>query len=267
MNKEIIFTDKEIMNFCYATRDFNIVHNPEFMGDKRKHVIVPGMLLFSYIMNFSKDIFKQGLDSFHILFNSIVNSYENISIGYEPTSIEKGSYYVFARNGRDSFSIKNERSRIFKREHDISTVKQGIYRNIDIKTFQLKEFMNLILCDDFKLAGFLFSVAYASNALNLSIEEPQTEVEHEINLLLDKTQNPDQVAPFYQKLDIYLNKNHMPLIPEGQIEYLIHFERETKNKAYIAHVRCEQEGNIIYHSKYRLIAIPDRLIMRLAKDK
>lgn len=266
MRCDIQFTDKQVVEFCRATCDWNTIHNPEFMASKGKHVVVPGMFLFALIVDLLYARVGRTFDSFRVYFNSVISTGEPVQMGYDESSGGNGERFLFAMNGRDSFTMKDERSRVYRRECNIGYLTEGHYRNMAITPEQYDTFKRLVGCHDDAMAGFLFAVAYASPALTRTINEPITEPEREINRLLDRAENPDRVSPFYQSLDIYLPEKPEILKPQGEINYRVHFVREKFNRVYIAHVQCEQEGRVIYRSEYKLIAIPDRLILRMAKD-
>jgi hypothetical protein len=118
------------------------------------------------------------------------------------------------------------------------------------------------MCHDMELAGFLFSVAYASQALYAGIREASTEVEQEIDRLINGN---NRISPFYHTLEIFLPPNFPFIQSEGTIGYRVHFVRERANRSYVAHVQCVQEGRIIYRSVYKLVGISDTIILRMAK--
>jgi hypothetical protein len=264
VKQDYVFTDQQVHIFCKATKDFNPVHNPLYMQSKGKRVVVPGMLLFSKVATMLFGAVGTSLNSYRILINSIVSTNEEIILGFEDGP--NGDRYIFAINHQDSFSHKDERSRVYQRESEKAFCNDGNYWPLPIDNWQLQDFGEVIGCNNIILRDFLFGIAYASNALFKCIDNPVTEVEREINILLDKTKNPSQVSPFYQSLEIFLPNNPIPLVPSGKIDYLIHYEREKKDRVYVAYVRCEQDGQVLYHSEYKLVAIPDRLILRMARD-
>lgn len=141
---------------------------------------------------------------------------------------------------------------------------EGIMRTLDVRPNQMQQFAAMTGLIDNELGYLLFAITYASRGLLLSIDEPVTEVEREINRYLDKTINPEKISPFYQYLKIYLPSNGIKPQPNYNLDYLIHFERVKEGRTYNARVTCFQQWNLIYYSEYQLIAIPDRLIMRMA---
>jgi hypothetical protein len=83
---------------------------------------------------------------------------------------------------------------------------------------------------------------------------------------LDKSRNPAQLSPFYQSLEIFIPQSPKILYPKGNIDYQVHLIRKKKHRLYAAHLRCMQSEKLVFQAKYDLIAIPDRLIMRMIKD-
>ncbi|MDO9511491.1 MAG: hypothetical protein Q7J34_07010 [Bacteroidales bacterium] len=259
-------TDKEIVQFCRATCDYNVIHDPAFMNMAGKRVIVPGMLLFCTI--FGKHYAESNAkpDSIRILFNSVVHEGESIQLITEECPDDPNCAYISALNGRDSFRYKDDRSRLYIRSSAPTIFGQGWIYNINFSQDQLKNFQEVVQIHDNDLANILFSVAYASRALLLSIEQPYDIFEEEIANMLNKNGSEDPMSPIYQTLDIYLETSTLELDKSEPLEFLLGYERETLNRTYIAHVQCSHKGKIIYHSSYKLSGIPDRMIMRMAHN-
>jgi hypothetical protein len=74
------------------------------------------------------------------------------------------------------------------------------------------------------------------------------------------------VSPFYQSLEIHIPSPFPVFDPGKAFDYFIHFERKIPCKLYTAHVRCEIDGKILFHSQYKMGGIPDLVILRMAKD-
>ncbi|HSV87060.1 MAG TPA: hypothetical protein VLH61_00300 [Bacteroidales bacterium] len=264
MKLEYVFTDNQVVTFCKATCDVNPVHDPDYMYSREKRVIVPGMMLFSKVATMLFGAVGTSLDTYKILINSIVSTNETIVLGYEDGP--ENEKYIFAINKQDSFSFGKERSKVYLRNFPVEFPQSGRIQSLPVEKWQLVDFGKVIDCQNVILRDFLFGIAYASNALFKSISNPVTEVEKEINNFLDKSKNPDQVSPFYQSLEIFLPPDPNPLKSNRTIDYFIQFEREVAGRVYLAKVRCEQEGSVLYHSEYRLVAIPDKIILRMAKS-
>ncbi|MEY1638315.1 hypothetical protein [Tenuifilum osseticum] len=264
MENKVLFTDSVVANFCKATVDDNPIHDPVFMYNQNKGVVVPGMLLFSTIVNLLHRKTDEYFNYYKLIFGNVICTNEPIDLGFET----KGEHnYLYAINGHDMFSTKNERSVVLKNIESKVLDLDGIVRAMPFHKTQLETFRELTNSLNNTLSDFLFTIAYASAALFKAIREPITEVETEINRLLNKTINPDQVSPFYQTLEIFRVNQHAELNSEGTIEYNIRFDREKANKTYIAQVTCMHNNQCFYQSVYRLVAIPDKLIMRMVKDR
>lgn len=264
MKLEYVFSDDQVVTFCKATCDGNPVHDPGYMYSHNKRVIVPGMMLFSKVATMLFGAVGTSLDTYKILINSIVSTNEPITLGYEDgTEDEK---YIFAINKQDSFALGDQRSKVYLRNFSVEFPKLTSFQSLPIEKWQLESFGKVIDCKNVILRDFLFGIAYASNALFKCIGNPVSDVEQEINHFLDKSKSPNQVSPVYQMLEIFLPPDPNPLKPNHPIDYLIHFEREVTGRVYQAKVRCEQHGSLLYHSEYRLIAVPDKIILRMAKN-
>jgi len=255
-----------VVDFCQATRDFNVIHDPKYMNERGKHVIVPGMYILASVIKGLEELFHEGLDSFRILFNALISSGEEVLMGADRIEPHRPDHYLFAFNGRDSFSLKQERSRIYRKQDRITFPEQVHTHELPVDATQLNLFSQLIGCHNKRLSNLLFSLAYTSHVLNRAIAHPRDAIEREIFTLLDKSKNPDQVAPFYQTLDVYLNPEQPTAGEISHLNYRVLFERMVRNKAYTAYITCTRQAGRIFRARYKLIAIPDRLIMRLAKD-
>lgn len=263
MENKVLFTDSVVADFCKATADDNPIHDPLFMHSQNKGVVVPGMLLFSTIVNLLHRKTSEYFNYYKLIFGNVICTNEPIDLGFE-TKDEQN--YLYAINGHDMFSTKNDRSVVLKNIFPKNLYSWGISRVMSYQKTQLETFRELTNSFNNSLSDFLFTIAYASAALFKAIREPLTEVETEINRLLNKSINPEQVSPFYQTLEIFRENPHAELKPEGTIEYNIRFNREKANKIYLAQVKCMHNNMCFYQSEYRLVAIPDRLIMRMVKD-
>lgn len=261
MLKSVHFTDYSIQDFCRITLDDNHIHNPDFMSPMGKQVVVPGMFIFAIAAKLAAAHVSK-IRHIHVLFGSMISRGDAVRIGYE---VVEDGIRLLAVNGDDCLSIRDEHSvaSIYPRVHEISS--DGRIQQLRIEEKQLDRFHQLTGEADKAVNDFLFAVAYASKALNMSIGDPYTETETEINKLIDTSVNPARSAPFYQTLDIHLPEKGVS-IDSGQIDYAISYIREKKNRSYLAHAHCSQNGQTIYHSVYRMIAIPERLILRMFKD-
>lgn len=68
----------------------------------------------------------------------------------------------------------------------------------------------------------------------------------------------------FSKGDIVLPVQFPLIRDEGASGYLIHFEREKKNKACTPHLYCQPDRMIICQSHEKCVAVPDGVILRLA---
>ena len=140
---------------------------------------------------------------------------------------------------------------------------QGHIRQLPVSPEQVGLFHRLIASSGDRVGDLLFTVAYASQALFKSIREPETEVEREIDALVN---GDSKVSPFYHTLEIFLPRELPGLLPDKPLDYRIHFERVRANRAYLASLQCEQEGRIGFRSVYKLVGIKDSVILRMAKE-
>ncbi len=265
-NKQIIITDEEVALFCEATKDDNVIHKKTYMTPRHKRIVVPGMYLLALASNYSAKFLKERARSVRVVFGSIISTNESICFGQNLCEEEeKLSLSAFGESG-DAFSLKNEYSYISAKGEMPAFPAGGTLHSLEVNPQQIRSFTSLTKIEDSVVARFFFSVAYASMALFSAIRNPITETEKEINLLLDKSRNPAQLSPFYQSLEIFIPQSPKILYPKGNIDYQVHLIRKKKHRLYAAHLRCMQSEKLVFQAKYDLIAIPDRLIMRMIKD-
>ncbi|MDK2910503.1 MAG: hypothetical protein PWR20_2071 [Bacteroidales bacterium] len=264
MFKEFVFTDEDVIKFCEITRDHNLIHNPQYMRENGKKTVVPGMLILSTAIGMAGDLFRAGANMLELYFHSIIGTGEKVEIGYELQEQKPLKAEIIARNTINTLSKKGNPSMLMQMDVCPEFTSEGIMRTLDVRPNQMQQFAAMTGLIDNELGYLLFAITYASRGLLLSIDEPVTEVEREINRYLDKTINPEKISPFYQYLKIYLPSNGIKPQPNYNLDYLIHFERVKEGRTYNARVTCFQQWNLIYYSEYQLIAIPDRLIMRMA---
>jgi hypothetical protein len=261
--EKIIFKDLEIVRFCRATIDTNEIHDPDFMRRLGKCAIVPGMFVFAKTVNLSVDFLKNQAKSIKVLFNSLLSSGDFVTLctsSYEENPFE---IRLSAINCKDIMTSKNEYSRLSVDEFDFKADPAGILRKLEVKPEQVRQFMQLIGSDDKDVGHFLFSIAYASQALLRSIDQPGSMVEEEICETI--SENPG-ISPFYRTLEIHIPTPFPVFDPIGELDYFIHFEREKRHKLYGAYVHCESDGNLIFQAYYELASIDDRIILRMAKE-
>ena len=261
-----IFDEASIVKFCEATSDTNIIHDPAYMKAIGKEVVVPGMLILSSAIGMAQKLLDMGADTFHLNFHSIISANERIKIGYQIIREHPLLAEITARNSVDALSLKGEPSMVFQRSEIPGEAPEGIPRILPVNPESVRDFSMVTGLEKHPLGGILFAIAYASQALIRAILEPVSEVEKEIHRLLDKTINPDQVSPFYQSLRIWLLHPMAVLLDNEPLNYHIQFQTEKPRKMYSALVDCYQKNTRLYFSRYQLIAIPDRLIIRMAKD-
>lgn len=261
--KKIIFTDSEIVEFCKATKDTNELHNPEFMGKMGKRVIVPGMFALSRTVNLSADLLKSQVNVIKVLFNSLLSSGDFVTLCIISNPEDPCEVRLSAINHKDTLASKDDYTRMFRSDRGFENFIEGILHRINVNSQQIQSFTRLIGANDPDVANFLFAVSYGSQALLNAIDYPETEIEKEIDGAINRN---SKVSPFYQSLEIHIPSPFPVFIPGLPIDYFIHYERETAFKLYVAHVRCEIAGKIIFHSQYKMGGIPDLVILRMAKD-
>lgn len=262
--RKVVFRDADIVDFCRATQDTNVIHNPGYMDSYGKRVIVPGMFAFSCTAILCGDFLKQSANRIQVFFNSLLSSGETIELCMEPNPCDPGEIRLRATNSRDMLTTREAYTRMMNGKVEIRPQQEGIFRSLPVSEEQIVLFEQLISSTDTQSARFLFAVSYASQALFRSIREANTEVEHEIDRLINGNL---RISPFYHTLEITLPSQFPSLAGQGTLDYLIHFTREKLNKAYVACLECQQEQRIIFQSVYKLVAIPDSVILRMAKEK
>lgn len=261
--RKVIFTDSEIVAFCRATRDTNVIHDPAFMKEIGKRVIVPGMFALSATAGLTSEYLKERGRSIRVLFNSLLSSGDFATLKAGPAADNPDVVRLFAINHKDTFTTRDEYTLISPDPLDLPDVPDGILHRLDVDPQQLDDFRRLTQVQDPETGSFLFTVAYASQALLHAIMNPVTEVEWEIDALIH---NGTGVSPFYHTLEILIPRPFPVFSPEGAIDYYVHFEREKKDKLYTAYVRCMAGDTLAYHSRYQMLGINNQIILRMAKE-
>lgn len=260
--KNVIFKDSEIVEFCKATRDTNEIHDPFFMSRKGKRVIVPGMFALSRTLLLAGDFLRHDANYIKVLFNSLLNSGDFATLRAQPNPEDPEEIRLSAINHKDTLTSNNEYTRLQKKEKITLKEYPGILRRLYIEPGQVETFNRLIGPCNRDISYFLFAVANASQALFNCINKPLTDTERE----MDEVVNSNKVSPFYQSLEIRIPSPFPVTVPGDHLDYYIHFETEKHFKFYTAYVRCESNGIKLYHSVYHLVGIPNMIIFRMAKD-
>lgn len=263
------FSAKLVSDFCKVTHDSNIVHDTNYMHTNGKRVIVPGMLLLCSLMskcwNGVTDTDLPNLYQFY--FNSITSEDEFVTFFCRPEDTFPPSLSLHAINGRDCFSLNEKYSfATYIDDYELFDSFEWVDRSLPFAENQLEEFKNILRIHDDAYASLLFSISYASMALFKAINEPLSDVEKEIHNLLDKKSNADCVSPFYQSLKIFIPKPSHIKVPSIEIKYFIHFDRYVMNKSYGCSLVCKINDHVVFNATYNMVSIPDRLIMRMAKN-
>jgi len=261
--RKVIFTDHDIVKFCRATKDTNIIHDPATMEKLGKRVVVPGMFALSCAASLSCDFLRTKANSIKVLFNSLLSSGDFTTLVATEINGSGNEVRLSAINHKDTLTTKDEYTRICHTNDLFRTDYPGILHRLDFHPDQLVSFRNLIHAEDPEIAGFLFSVSYASQALLHAIREPRTEIEKEVEELIN---GKSGVSPFYHTLEIQIPSPFPSFLPGHSIDYFIHFEQEKKFKLYSAYVRCVSGETVIFHSRYQMIGINNQIILRMAKD-
>jgi hypothetical protein len=233
------------------------------MGKMGKRVIVPGMFALSRTVNLSSDFLKSQANVIKVIFHSLLSSGDFVTLCTVPNPEDPFEVRLSAINHKDTLASKDDYARMFRSEKKFENFIEGIRHRIDLDTDQIACFKRLISATDPDVSNFLFAVAYTSRALLDAIDYPETEIEKEIDGVINRNSN---VSPFYQSLEIHIPSPFPVFTPGSSIDYFIHYEREIPCKLYTAHVRCEIDGKIIFHSQYKMGGIPDLVILRMAKD-
>lgn len=257
---------EQVEDFCRSTADENPIHNQQHMQDLGKEVVVPGLYIFSLIIKFLQKNEPLNFNTFRIFFGNIVGINEAIDLGFENSPISETQRYLFARTGSDCFTLDSCRSFADIRPNGVDLEARGRHVPITYSRKQVHIFRKLLGLSNTALLGFLFSVSLASPMLISTIRKPVTDVDKEIATLFNRSVYPEGTSPLYQSLEIFRLENSTILEPEGQVDYWVQFEKEKAGRIYTANVSCGQSGKLMYHSHYRLVAVPNRVMLRMVRE-
>ncbi len=238
----MIFTDKDISEFCLITGDPNRIHNPEYMATKGKKAIVPGMLTFVKLA--AK--YQYDLKTLNVNFNNPVCSENEMEIVHHHGTVNSISAYY---NNKEIIKITH--SSPLKSEEDNF---EGIERTLEFSDNQLSDFFHMT--DDLQNTEALFQIAYASKLMQEILSNPITEIEKEA-----VQRSKKGLLPVYESLKITI---HNPDLFENSLVYKTNLEKTSK-RDYLWRVRCCNSDNIVYDSEFKLKALPEKLIMRIAE--
>ncbi|MCX6248868.1 MAG: MaoC family dehydratase [Bacteroidetes bacterium] len=261
--KKVIFRDAEIIEFCRATHDTNEIHDPVFMATLGKRVIVPGMFALTQTVSLSAGFLKNHANSLKVLFNSLLSSGDFVTLCTSSPEENPSEVRLSAINCKDTLTSNDEYTRLSVNETEFKADHKGKLFKLPVTPQQVESFSRLIRSEDSDVAHFLFAVAYASQALLRGINEPGTEVEKEIDEMINKN---TAISPFYHTLEIRIPTPFPVFNPLGELDYFVHYDREKYWKLYGAYVRCEYRGKLIFLAHYKLVGIADRIILRMAKE-
>jgi hypothetical protein len=221
------------------------------------------MFALSCTLNLEAQHLKTKVNFIKVLFNSLLSSGDFATLRTMPDPQFSPEIRLSAINHKDTLTSKDEYTRMSHIEKGFNSFFQGINHSLPLNAEQIQTFNKLVGAVDPDVTNFLFAVSYASQALLSAINHPETEIEVEIDQVINGNSN---ISPFYQSLEIHIPEPFPVFTPRNSMDYYIHFEREKVKKLYIAHVRCESEGIVIFRSSYKLVGIPDQIILRMAKD-
>ena len=92
------------------------------------------------------------------------------------------------------------------------------------------------------------------------VEEPLTNLEK-----VSAEARAKSNLPVYQSLDLFIPKERPRIQQDGRIHYTITIVKRNKRK-FTYTVDCHSSNRRIYHGIYQLIAIPEKLVLKMAKD-
>ncbi|MDP4280967.1 MAG: MaoC family dehydratase [Bacteroidota bacterium] len=260
--RNIIFRDNEIVEFCRITEDTNEIHNPEFMNSIGKRLIVPGMFVLGMAINLADDFLKNHADMIKVFFNTLLSAGDIATIVAAKDPDHPDEIRLSAINHKDTLNSRQEYSSILYLGKPFQVQEGGILRRLNVNPDRIEKFRNLIHASDPDVAHFLFAIAFASHALLNCIDDARTDVEKEINNLIS---SESKISPFYKSLEIHIPQPFPSFELRDSLDYYIHFDCEKPHKLYTAYVRCEHDGKIIFQSTYKMVGIPDLIILRMAK--
>ncbi len=267
---EHIFTDENISNFCKLTRDMNDLHNPEFMREKGKLAIVPGMLILTYTANIAGDFLMSRANNIEAYFNSFLSSGEEVDLYAisRPLKPLERILFAYKDNGSEEIlSSGNNHSRLYQSDSTGYKSFEGVKREFGTTSKEIGEFANKIKAKNEDIAGFLFSIAFSTNALFESVVDPQSEKEKEVSSIFNNTEENKKILPAYKSFKIFMPDGFRSVDPGMTLDYITDINKVgTKGRDFMLDIECRQEDNILYRSVYELVAIPKKILIRRASN-
>ncbi|PLW79325.1 hypothetical protein C0585_08320 [Candidatus Woesearchaeota archaeon] len=252
--KEIQYDNRDIISFCISTGDDNSIHDPQYMEPKSKRVIVPGMLTLTDILNnFPTDLKKTR----SILANFGYAVSEGDIIRFDDEDISDVEKRIITKAHDNP---KKEDTHIFmNREIPEIEYLGETHKKITFSPHQAELFAKVLGTNITKESKFLYSLALSSRALLESKEDLKLSDEKKLSDILGNK------LPAYQSISINLPKVFPDIHLGKQLNYYMSVSSEDE-KHFQFDIQCIQGLKEIYNGRYELLAVPEKLVMRMARD-
>ena len=149
------FSDRDIVKFCEITEDPNNIHNPEWMKERERYAIVPGMYSASWTL--SESGLLETAKAIDITFGNPSFSGDSLDTLVEAVEENQAHRRVGAiRSGEDLFSNRKKDSYVSaEADLNLSTEFTSSNREYEVTESQLESFAELIGADRSKETDFL----------------------------------------------------------------------------------------------------------------
>jgi len=252
--REIKHDNRDIISFCISTGDNNSIHDPKYMEPKGKRVIIPGMLTLTDILNTFPTHLKKTRS---ILANFGYAVSEGDIIRFDDEDISDVEKRIIAKTYDDP---KKEDTYIFMNQAPPKIEYLGeTHKKITFSPHQAELFSKVLNGSITKETKFLFSLALSSQALIESKEDLKLSDEKKLSDILGNK------LPAYQSISINLPKVFPDIHLGKQLDYYMSVTSEDE-KHFQYDIQCIQGLKEIYNGRYELLAVPEKLIMRMARN-
>lgn len=267
------FTIADFAEFCRITGDTNPIHDPSYMLQHGKQPIGPGMLTLSYAGNQAENLLIQNVDNAEVVFGAPVAPNEEIDfksgLCNNPNGDERLEVRLSGMNPDEKDVLASPKddsnyTRFFVDGPRLTMPNDLSGRNWEVREEYVVKFNEIIDGTFGPVSETLYAIASGSWALCQSVRDaPHTDVEKAINHAM--LGNPKRKClPMYTGINIHLPNGFneitsRDLIYSGTMEY-------DEKRTVTGTLNCRQSGKDLFRMDYGLVIMPEKVVMRAAKN-
>ncbi|MBR9677391.1 MaoC family dehydratase [Candidatus Woesearchaeota archaeon] len=283
VTKHKTYKNSDILDFCNITGDNHFFHDPEFMKNRGKKPIIPGIQVLLTAIALEEEKLSSNQPAYleanfgNMLFPGSIIRHQAVE-GHNP-----GNTYFTAQTTNTEGPTKDLLTSEDKHGNKEKTYLQtnsklvSIIEDLEGRTHAYlidrgleKYFASTLGLKDPKTIRLLYSIALASNAIintgrdiqnDEAIKALRTEDESELaKRLMDTKREP---LPAYTSLSLTLPEQDTKP-GDDRLVYTVRTEFMPE-KTGTFDVQCEQNGNLLFQGTYNITLIPKKVLFRMAE--